>query len=173
MSGPVRLNNLSGDTKLSFKVQTTDVGASNNVKNYSQLGSLGFGICAFPSVVNFSMPYPDKLINDKGDDEYELTELKEGEVFYCMVIKGSRISFSHTVNESTGTFRFSVAPGMVNGADKATSADQALHQYTLTKNDQNIVIDVKEGGALAETPYFQIDAERRFAIQSSKPSDSV
>jgi hypothetical protein len=168
----VSLNNLTGDTKLSFKVQTSDSGASNNVKNYSQLGSLGFGICAFPSVVNFSMPYPDKLITDKGDDEYELTELKEGEVFYCMVIKGSRISFSHTVNESAGTFRFSVAPGMVNGADKAP-ADQALHQYTLTKNDDNIVIDVKEGGALAATPYFQIDTERRFAIQSSKPADSV
>ena len=168
----VSLNNLTGDTKLSFKVQTSDPGASDNVKNYSQLGSLGFGICAFPSVVNFSMPYPDKLITDKGDDEYELTELKEGEVFYCMVIKGSRISFSHIVNESAGTFRFSVAPGMVNGADKAP-ADQALHQYTLTKNDDNIVIDVKEGGALAATPYFQIDTERRFAIQSSKPSDSA
>lgn len=166
----VSLNNLSGDDKMSFKIQTTDAGA--NVKNFSTLGSLGFGICAFPSVVNFSMPYPDKLITDKGDDEYELTDLKEGEVFYCMVVKASRISFSHTVNESAGTFRFSVAPGMVKGTDKEPQADQALHQYMLTKNDQNIVIKVTESAPLTNTPYFQIDAERRFAIQSSKPTDS-
>lgn len=166
------MNNLSGDTNMSFKVQETSIEKGATLKNFSNLGAFCFGTVAFPSVVNFSMPYPDKLIEYKDEDEYELTELKAGEVFYCMVLKGSRVTFSHSVAEPTGTFRFSVSPGLIQGTDKVP-ADQALHQYYLTTNDQNIVTSVKEGDALNQSTYYMIDSDRRFAYQSSKPADSV
>jgi hypothetical protein len=130
----------------------------------------GFGYAAVVSYnpCNFTTGFPDYLYDKQTDG---LTPVNVGDKIFFSIIKSSAVTYSHTINETTGTYNFWVLPYLAEGADKI-SEEQAARRYILTRDPAAPyrITAIEEEATLAETVYMAEDAERRFTLECTTPA---
>lgn len=158
-----RLEDPSKDAQ--FVVQSIATG--NGVKEVTNtpLAGVGLSQLATSAACNFTIPWPDRLVDP---DSGALTELKPGEHVYLSFIKSTAVTYSHTINEGSGSYKLFVFPNVAPGTDKA-AADQALHSYSLNKTGNFSFDAITDNGAVTESVHMVADGERRFSVQDTTP----
>jgi hypothetical protein len=172
----------SGNMYIQRTENGTDFNGAFNVDRITQRGSqvritnANLGAFATAQLVsecplNFTVAWPDKLVDPESG---ELTALAAGEKVYISLVKGSAVTFAHTITETVGSYRMTIWPQLCKGTDKVAETE-ALHKYGLTTDNENktVVKAIVQEGALAETEYYQEDGERRFTVQSAAPVDAT
>jgi hypothetical protein len=172
----------SGNMYIQRTESGTDFNGAFNVDRITQRGSqvrisnANLGAFAAAQLVsecplNFTVAWPDKLVDPESG---ELTPLAAGEKVYISLVKGSAVTFAHTITETVGSYRMTIWPQLCKGTDKV-EATEALHKYGLTTDNENktVVKAIAQDAPLAETVYYQEDGERRYTVQSAAPVDTT
>lgn len=166
------VNKISDTTSPRMAIQstsTTTKGSQTYIKASNEvLISTAMLQSVIPSVCNFTVPWPDKLISIDDDEEITLTALEAGETVYVTILRSMMIDVTHTKNEPVSSpateLKFYVFPSLAeSGAMPALSLN-------ISDDGDNCYDAITKSGTLSDTIQFMEEAERRFCITSAAPS---